>query len=324
MRRWRVVLATLAATLAVPGVAHADPAEATDYRTTVRSIEPRTPGVRVDVVGGDSFLRLTVNRGTQVVVLGYQDEPFLRIRGNGRVQENRRSPTLFQSESRYGGGTAPLDARADAEPEWVAVGSGGTYAWHDHRSHWMDRRRPAGAAPGDVVVDDIVPLLVDGERVEVRVVSRWLPAPSRLPLLLGAALGGALVVVALATRRRLAWVLLVAGGGSTAVGWWQFASLPPETGPRPIWWVLPALATACAAVGIVLGRRLVSYALVILGALELAVWVVLRRDGLLRAILPTDAPFWLDRAVTVGAGVVAVAAAATAVLGLLRSASPLP
>ena len=49
-----------------------------------------------------------------------------------------------------------------------------------------------------------------------------------------------------------------------------------------------------------------SYALVLLAALELAVWVWLRRDGAFRAVIPTDAPFWLDRGVMAATAVVAV------------------
>ena len=52
-----------------------------------------------------------------------------------------------------------------------------------------------------------------------------------------------------------------------------------------------------------------SYALVLLAALELAVWVWLRRDAAFRAIIPTDAPFWLDRGVLAATAVVAVVAA---------------
>ena len=45
-----------------------------------------------------------------------------------------------------------------------------------------------------------------------------------------------------------------------------------------------------------------SYALVLLAALELAVWVWVRRDGAFRALIPTDAPYWLDRGVMAATG----------------------
>ena len=84
------------------GAAHADPAVPTDFATEVVGIEPATPTIDVGVVGGDSFVELTVEPGTAVVVLGYWGEPYLRFNSDGTVEENRRSPTVAENESRYG------------------------------------------------------------------------------------------------------------------------------------------------------------------------------------------------------------------------------
>ena len=65
----------------------------------------------------------------------------------------------------------------------------------------------------------------------------------------------------------------------------------------------------------------------LLGGLELGAWVYLRRDGLARALLPTDAPYWLDRAVSAGAGVAAVVAVIAGGIGLFQlpgTAAPEP
>ena len=107
---------------------------------------------------------------------------------------------------------------------------------------------------------------------------------------------------ALFWRRRLAWRCSGRRSPPPASGWWQFPSLPAETGPLLVWWLLPAVAAASLLLALVLGRRLVSYALVLLAALELGVWVCLRRDGAFRALIPTDAPFWLDRGVMAATG----------------------
>ena len=85
-----------------------------------------------------------------------------------------------------------------------------------------------------------------------------------------------------------------------------------------MWWLLPASPRRRVLVALVLGRRLVSYALVLLAALELGVWVWLRRDGAFRAIIPTDAPFWLDRGVMAATAVVAVVAAVGAAVAMFR------
>jgi hypothetical protein len=307
-----------AAVLAPAGVALADPAGPTDYRTTVTAMTPEVAGVEVSIVGGDAFLRLVVDPGIEVVVLGYQQEPYLRIRADGVVEENQRSPATYLNADRYGTGTPPAGADPTLAPNWLPVGAGGSWAWHDHRAHWMSPDPPAAGSPGMQIQASTVPLLVDGTAVAVDVSTTWLAAPSRVPLAVGAAAGGAAVLLALLRRARLAWALLAVSVAAGAIGWWQFRSLPAETGPLIVWWLLPAVAAASLLVALALGRRLVSYALVLLAALELAVWVWLRRDGAFRAIIPTDAPAWLDRGVMAATGVVAVVAAVGAAVAMFR------
>ncbi len=317
MRRIAAVVVGTLAVLGPAGSAHADAAVPTDYRTTVVAINPPTESIDVEVVGGDAFLQLTADPGTSVLVLGYQDEPYLRFRADGVVLENQRSPTTYLNESRYGT-SAPPGADPTLPPDWVPVGSGGRYAWHDHRAHWMSSEPPAHAVPGDRILRSKVPLEVDGDAVSVAVATDWLPQPSRLPLYVGAGIAAGLIVLALVLRRRLAWVLLVVAVAALGVGWWEYASLPSETGPLAVWWLLPAVAAGSALLALVLGYRLVSYAFVLLGAIELGAWVVIRRDGAFRAVIPTDAPFWLDRGVMAAAAAVAIAAAIGGAIGLYR------
>jgi len=299
-------------------VVHADAAGPTDYRSEVVAVVPETPAVAVSIVGGDAFVELEVAPGTEVLVVGYQNEPFLHIRPDGVVEENERSPSVYVSRTRMGGADVPDYADAALPPAWKAVATGGRYAWHDHRAHWMSPDAPTTAVPGDKVQTGVIPLIVAGVAVSVTVDTYWLPAPSRVPLYAGAVGGVMLVVGALVGRRALAWPLLVAALAAAGVGWWQFSSLPAETDPRLVWWLLPAVAAASASAAVVLGRRLVAYALVILGGLELAAWVFVRRAGAWRALIPTDAPLVLDRAVLVGVAVVALAAMAGGIIALYR------
>jgi len=303
--------------LAPAGVALADPARPTDYGSQITAIEPAVPGITAEIVGGDSFLRLVVEPGNEVVVTGYAQEPYLHFDPAGVVTENEHSPATFLNASRYGA-TAPAGADPTLPPDWKIVATGGAYSWHDHRAHWMSPNPPSGVARGGEVQSSDVPIVVNGTPVVIKVVTTYLPEPSRLPLAVGAAIGLALVLLALFWRRRTGGALLVVALAATGIGWWQFQSLPSETGPLLVWWVLPAVAAVSLLVALALGKRLVSYALVLLAALELAVWVWLRRDGAFRAVIPTDAPFWLDRGVMAATAVVAVAAAIAAGVAMFR------
>jgi len=299
-------------------VAHADAAGPTDFRSEVVAVTPETPTVDVSIIGYDNFLAIAVEPGTAVEVLGYQSEPFIRVQPDGTVEENERSPSVYLSRDRDGNGKIPDYADATLPPSWRVVASGGAYAWHDHRVHWMSAQPPV-ATPGTVVQSGTVPMLVNGAAVTVTVETTWLAPPAQWPLGVGAFVGVMLLIGALLTRRPVAWVLLVAALAALGVGYWQYWSLPAVTDPLLVWWLLPAIATVSALAAVVLGRRIVAYALVVLGAIELGVWVFLRRDGAWRAVIPTDAPQELDRAVLALAAAVAVIAAAVGLLGLYRS-----
>jgi hypothetical protein len=319
MSRWvAAVLVAAAGVLAPAGVAFADPAGPTDYESTITSVTPEVDGVEVSVIGGDSFLRIEVEPGIEVIVLGYQQEPYLRIRPDGVVEENQRSPATYLNADRYGGGAVPAGADPELPPNWREIGSGGAWSWHDHRAHWMSPEPPADAEPGQEIQSSTVPLLVDGTEVTVAVTTTWLEPPSRLPLVVGAVVGGVLVLVALLQHVRLAWALTAAALAATGIGAWQYWSLPPETGPMLVWWLLPATATGSLLLGLLVGRRLVGHALVLLAALQLAVWLWVRRDAAFRAVIPTDAPFWLDRGVMAATAVVAAAAAVGAGVAMFR------
>ena len=297
-----VLLALVAASPAL-----ADPAGPTDYLSEVSSVDPPTSTIDVSVLGGDSFLQLRVEPGTEVIVIGYRGEDYLWFRADGSIWENQNSPSKYVNDDRYGGGVIPPNADPDADPDWVEVADGGRWSWHDHRAHWMQEVRPFGQSEGDQILEAVVPLRVDGVEVDVTVISTWMPAPSPIPAWLGAAVGALLAVAAAALRRRdlpavtaavpLAVMALV-------VGMWQFVSLPAETGPRLLWWALPAIAVVCAMGGMVAevrGQRFTADAALVLIGFELAVWGFVKRDGLTAAIVPTDAPGWLDRFATASA-----------------------
>lgn len=298
--------------------AAADPAKPTDYRSTIDAVEPALPdGVDVEIVGGDSFLELRVAEGHDVTVLGYQDERYLQFLADGTVQENIRSEAHFLNESRYGTTLPPEDLDEDAPPQWQTVADNGTYAWHDHRIHWMSPDPPEGRERGDIIQTQPVLLIVDGTATEVLVSVRWEQATSVLPWI-----GLGLVVAAGALlvgwrRRTLLVALVTAGVGAvlaTVVGRGELSSVPRGTGESPLVFIVPLVGlVATAAAAVLFARKKTSLAGVALlaGAAALAGWAILRLSVLYRTVLPTDLPANLDRV-----GTTLAVAAAVAVAGL--------
>ena len=184
-----------------PGVAAADPAGPTDYLSEVVEIDPDSGGFEIEVIGGDSFVLLTVAEGVAVDVVGYSGEPYLRFLSDGTVEENRLAPSKYLNDDRYARDEVPEHADARAAPDWVVVARDGSYAWHDHRTHWMNEVPPPGRGPGDRVAEGVVPLLVDGAEVDISVVSVWQPPPSLWPVTGGFTTGLLLAGLALVRRR---------------------------------------------------------------------------------------------------------------------------
>ena len=237
-------------------------------------------------------------------MIGYRGEPYLRYLPGGIVEENANSPTTYLNIDRYAAVEVPPTASAVAEPDWRVVAEDGSYAWHDHRAHWMNTARPPGRAPGDVILEGVIPLRVSGIEVDVGVRSLWVAAPSILPVLAGMMAGLALVAAAALRKVRpvaLAAMLAAVSAAAAGVGLTAYLSVPPETGPSWALWAPPA-ASAVAAGAAAAGRWFRPLAtwsgtLSVIAALELVVWGFLRREWMWSAIVPTEVP-WLDRAVT--------------------------
>lgn len=307
--------------LAMPQAAHADAAGPTDYRTQVISITPATDAIEVSIEGGDAFVRIAVSAGHDVIVLGYDDEPYLRIAADGTVAHNLRSAATYYNAERYGA-EIPESVDNQAQPEWVEIGTGGAWAWHDHRSHWMGSEPPLGLDPGQSLPSQRIPLLVDGDRVEVEVQTTLQASPSIWPSVFGLLIGLQLVLLGLLAgpaTATLASILLACAG--TIVGVAQYRSLPAETGPLVTWWLLPALALLwLIATVLTYGRQhLLSSGLTLLAGVQLTLWAVVRRATLTSAVLPTDLPFWIDRMVTAA---VLTGGAALVVTGLITLFRP--
>ncbi|HSP28894.1 MAG TPA: hypothetical protein VLN74_10135, partial [Ilumatobacteraceae bacterium] len=74
------IVAGLGLAAAVASPAFADPPGPTDYQSEIVSVAPETPEIEVGVIGGDSFVELRVEPGTEAMVVGYEGEDYLWFR----------------------------------------------------------------------------------------------------------------------------------------------------------------------------------------------------------------------------------------------------
>ncbi len=208
-RPWSSSLAVALVALALtPALAHAHQGNP-NFRSTITKVTPAIPGVSLDVLSLDDRLELTNHSDRTVVVGGYNDEPYVRIKPDGTVQVNRLSPSGYLNADRYAREIAPAFASATAPPQWRTIDKTGRYEWHDHRIHYMAQGVPPQVKDTKVrtkVFDWKVPLTVGTVRGAVAGNLFWQPKDDSGPpvaaivafgaLLLG---GGALVLL---VRRR--------------------------------------------------------------------------------------------------------------------------
>jgi hypothetical protein len=172
----------------------------TNFDSSVESVTPPAEGVTVSVVDLGNKMELTNTTSDDVVVLGYDNEPFLEVGPDG-VFENSHSATTYISRSLKGGVIPPgVDTRPSLEPEWVKRDDGHTARWHFHGTHWMRNELPQEVQqnPGrsQRVQDASFTFEQNGIKHEVAVALDWVPGPSSFPwfLLTGALFAGALIV----------------------------------------------------------------------------------------------------------------------------------
>jgi hypothetical protein len=255
------LLAVLVLLLLLPaGNASADPARPTHYRSSVTDVVDgaggSVVGVHAEVVGGDTYLVLTVTGVERLEVPGYDGEPYLRFDGDGRVEVNVRSPAWWLNDARFGALDVEVPPSADAEaaPQWETVATAGRYAWHDHRIHFMSPTLPNDVDPSAGTVQEVfaweVPLVVDGAPARVGGTLAWLPGPPAV-LPIGLAVLTIATAVGLGVRGTRARAVGVVGIGlaGLAAGVLATVSSPPGAEAEPALTVLPAVAIGAWLLG---------------------------------------------------------------------------
>jgi hypothetical protein len=182
-----------------------------NFLSQVDAIAPRSEGVTVEVLNRDDRLMLHNTSGEDVVIEGYDGEPYARVLADGTVEVNTDSPAYYLNEDRFADVDVPADADGKGAPRWKELSGTGRFEWHDHRAHWMAKSTPPQVRDESVrtkVVEWDIPLTVGGERGAIAGTLLWTPAASGgapLGLIFGVA-GGiiALCIVVIMIRRRRA------------------------------------------------------------------------------------------------------------------------
>lgn len=202
MKRFTCILA--AVLLAVlPAIAQAHQGDP-NYRSEITTIRPSVDGLLFQTYNFDDGVRLQNVTGREVVVIGYDGEPYVRISADGLVEVNLNSPSYYLNEDRKAEVKVPDRADAKAAPEWKEVDDTGQYAWHDHRSHFMGEGLPPQVKDESTetkVFDYVIPLEVDGKPVKAKGTLTWVGNDSNIPVI-------PFVVLAIAVIAAIAfWVI---------------------------------------------------------------------------------------------------------------------
>ena len=210
MRRSVAAVAlAVALTPCAPAVAHeGNP----NYSSTVRAFSPKLDGVQAEVLNGDDRLLLVNRSDEDIVIEGYNDEPYARVGADGKVEVNRNSPAYYLNQERFGGVKVPAGVSAKAAPRWEQVGRSGRFEWHDHRMHWMGKGTPpqvTDESKPTKINDWAVPLKVGSSSGSISGTLRWVPTDGGGPpagaiaaFAAIALLGGAAVVLVRRRRNR--------------------------------------------------------------------------------------------------------------------------
>ena len=297
---------------------------------------PEADVVQAEIRGGDSFLELKVDEGHTVIVYGYTDgadgdglgnDPYLRFNPDGTVERNRLSTATYLNEDRQGDVEVPPETNDPTlEPDWEQVATGGAYAWHDHRVHWMLDDPPQDTERGEAVGGEFdpwrVPINVDGEAVEIQGTLTYEEPVSLLPFIaLGLIVAAGLVWFGLRTHRVLVATsaLTIVAALALVVGRAELDASPAGQAGSPLLWILPAIALVAAAAGVFLYRGPAGVLLTLVSVATLAGWALLRLGVLFKPVLPTELSAGIDRLSVVLALAVGASAAYLAVTsGSLR------
>ena len=321
----RAVLGLLSVlSLAPAHIGSGDSVQPRNTESVITGISPALPdGVRVSIVGGDTFVRIESD-GVRVEVHGYDDEQYLRISAEGVVEVNEASVTAVLNGDRYGN-VDVSNVDTSGVPRWKVTGNDGVAMWHDHRSHWMSPKPPSAIDASGRVLDWKIPLIVAGKR---HLVSGTLYVHEKASIawwLIGLPAMAIALTLALMRRRAFLWLAAVCAVAGMFVGYLEFTGLPEGARITPVMLMFSAGTLVIAGLAIGASRRdgghFVAVSLNAGAGAALVVVAWLCSAQVRAAYVPgIDWP-WMARVVVpamLGIGIV------TAFDGIARVARPLP
>ncbi len=203
-----ILLSIMLVAMLLPSAAGAHGPDSDDYRSVVDRIEPAGWPVSARIYGGDDELHVANVGDEELLVPGYDDEPYVRIGPDG-VWVNHNSRAHFLNDERYGDVPIP-DGVGEGPPKWVRVDTPApAHSFHDHRIHWMARSLPPMVDPRDpaeqLVFEWEVPLLLGDEEGAIHGTLYYIGGrpPWREPFVIAAAITLALLLVTVPVVRRM-------------------------------------------------------------------------------------------------------------------------
>lgn len=139
----------------------------TNYQSAVTAIRPAVAAVAATVGLGGQWVRITNQGAATIVILGYRGEPFLRLSHN-QVEVNQLSSTAAQTGMIPGD---PAPGNPAAEPKWVRSSEAYNVTWTDARIAPPQQSQQASESWE-------LPLVVDGQQVSVVGTRELIPPPS--------------------------------------------------------------------------------------------------------------------------------------------------
>jgi hypothetical protein len=167
-------LAALAVAVPVASAHQGNP----NMESIITGVTPKTPGISLQVLNRDDRFELTNHSKQDVLILGYQDEPYARVLADGTVEQNVNSPAYYLNDDRYANVEVPSSATAKATPKWKVLDRTGSFQWHDHRMHYMGKGTPGSVkdkAQRQKIQDYTIPISIGSAKGAITGAYWWSP-----------------------------------------------------------------------------------------------------------------------------------------------------